>query len=259
MHTSLWFTDYNKEYHSEEQIFYTPDELPILKELQDLYPQIRSELQLIWDEGNPERTKFYGDYSSYDDKQDPPGSLSRIVFKVWSLYNRKVRKVFPTLYSFAKRHPEVTSCSMNKIIPGTILKNHYGETNGILRIHLGLKIPGDKPPLCGMEVKGEKVFWEDGKAFGFLDAHPHYVWNNSNSERYIIIVDILQPQFYSRKNFICARIIVGQLFFSTAVRFLNEKQLKKVPAWLLNGIAYLLFIPIMLAVSVNNRLGIIKI
>lgn len=259
MSHSLWFTDYNKAYISDEKVFYSTDELPLARELEQLYPQIAAELKVLWE--NPdtdERNKHYGNYDAYDDKQYPSGALSRVVFKVWGLFNRRARKPFPTLYRFARTHPDITSCSMNKIIPGTILKHHYGETNAIIRIHMGLKLPKDRMS-CGMEVKGEKVFWEEGRAFGFLDAHPHHVWNETDEERYIVIVDVIRPEFRNRKYFICARIIVGQLFFTVATRLFRPQTLRKIPAYLIHGITYILLLPILVAMKLNNTLGVVRI
>ena len=62
---------------------------------------------------------------------------------------------------------------------------HIGDIN-LQKIHLGLKIPqGD----VKFKVNGVIKNWEDGKCFKFDDSNPHMAWNNSNSNRVVLIVD----------------------------------------------------------------------
>ena len=59
-----------------------------------------------------------------------------------------------------------------------------------LRIHLGLKIPQKG---CGMEISGTQVNWTEGCVIIFDDSFEHWVWNNSEEERMIFILDIPHP------------------------------------------------------------------
>jgi len=255
----LWFTDYNKGYDTNEQVYYTTQELRVAKELEELFPQIRDEMKIVWESTDEEeRNKYFGAYAPFDDKQEPAGALAKIAFKVWGVYNNKMKNTFPTLFSLVKKYPEITSCTVHRVLPEIVLKHHWGETNSIIRIHLGLKVPKDTIPksLCGIEIKGETVYWEDGEVFGFLDAHPHHCWNKSKEERYIVLIDVLRPQFLKRKRWICARIIVGITYFSIVTRFLSEERLQKTPGWMLDAITAVLFLPITIGTFISNKLGL---
>ena len=59
-----------------------------------------------------------------------------------------------------------------------------------LRIHLGLKIPQKG---CEMEISGTKVNWTEGGVIVFDDSFEHWVWNDSEEERMIFILDIPHP------------------------------------------------------------------
>ena len=43
-----------------------------------------------------------------------------------------------------------------------------------------------------MEISGAKVNWTEGGVIIFDDSFEHWVWNNSEEERVIFILDILQ-------------------------------------------------------------------
>ena len=59
-----------------------------------------------------------------------------------------------------------------------------------LRLHLGLKIPKKG---CGMEVGGTQVNWAEGEVLIFDDSFEHWVWNDSEEERMIFILDVPHP------------------------------------------------------------------
>ena len=129
--------------------------------------------------------------------------------------------------------PDISSCFLTKTSPQSIIRNHCGETNAHFRVHLGLYVPDVDSGTCGMEVKGHTIGWQNGKTFVFLDAHSHHVWNNSNEERYVLIVDLIRPEFFSKKKFICTRVIISQLYFySTSL--IGAKWLYKIPAGVLD-------------------------
>jgi beta-hydroxylase len=69
---------------------------------------------------------------------------------------------------------------------------HTGPYAGVLRYHLGLKIP--KPETqCGINVGGDDAFWEEGKSLIFDDSHMHHAWNRSDEERVVLFVDFARP------------------------------------------------------------------
>ena len=59
-----------------------------------------------------------------------------------------------------------------------------------LRIHLGLKIPRKE---CGIEIGGNQLSWSEGEVLIIDDSFEHFVWNDSQEERTIFILDIPHP------------------------------------------------------------------
>jgi len=88
--------------------------------------------------------------------------------------------------------PGMTTAFFSILTPGTRLSPHRGPYNGVLRYHLALKVPRT-PELCGLRVKDEARYWEEGKSLVFDDAYDHEAWNNSEEVRIVLFVDFLRP------------------------------------------------------------------
>jgi len=73
--------------------------------------------------------------------------------------------------------------------PGTHLPPHTGVSNIRSVVHLPLIVP-DK---CGFRVGGETREWRVGEAFVFDDTIEHEAWNDSDTIRAILIVDVWNP------------------------------------------------------------------
>lgn len=255
---ALWFSTYYGRYGGNEQPFYAVKDVPVAQALEKNYPQIREELKMLWDEKNEAVMGQLGDYQAFDDKQFPPNSWQKIVFKVWGLRNEEVCKRFPFTAALIDQFPNLTSCFVTKLKGHAIIKSHCGETNAHYRVHLGLHVPDCSIEQCGMEVANEKTGWANGKVFVFLDARYHHVWNNTDQDRYVLIVDILRPDFVERRNFVSSRVIVNQIFMLFA-KAVNIKFIYGAPNWVLNSFAYLLHYPILLATKAHNRFGLVKL
>ena len=82
--------------------------------------------------------------------------------------------------------------------PGAWLKPHFGMTNGQLKWHLGLRIPGDD---CAMiRVSNETRAWRQGELLFFDDSFDHEVWNRCNGERVVFQVVFVHPELAGREG-----------------------------------------------------------
>ncbi len=78
------------------------------------------------------------------------------------------------------------------LAPGYHIPHHRGVTKGILRYHLGLIIPKDYEK-CRIRIADEVRPWRPGKGFVIDDTFDHEVWNDTDEERVILIVDFDRP------------------------------------------------------------------
>ncbi len=74
---------------------------------------------------------------------------------------------------------------------GKSVPAHCGPYRGYLRYHLGLVVPEHNPP--SIRIKDQHYTWEEGKSILFDDSWQHEVYNQSESDRVVLIVDIRRP------------------------------------------------------------------
>ena len=69
-------------------------------------------------------------------------------------------------------------------------------TKGMLTYHLALKVPAEREK-CRMTIEGEDTLhvlpWVEGQSFVFDDMFNHEVWNETDEDRYILLIQIRRP------------------------------------------------------------------
>jgi len=135
---------------------------------------------------------------------------------MWNFYHNM--KKFPATSSIIEKIPNCTYAVISVLAPYTSIKPHYGDTNGVLRVHLGLSIPGKYPDL-GIRVEGEDNCWENGQIICYPDIKKHEVWNNTPHTRYILVLDIVPQPLWKRKFEICKTTLGNQSYIFFYNRF----------------------------------------
>jgi aspartyl/asparaginyl beta-hydroxylase (cupin superfamily) len=87
--------------------------------------------------------------------------------------------------------PGLTTAMFSILPPRSHLPRHRGYYKGLLRYHLGLRIPA-VPGACRFEVGDHRVAWEEGKGFAFDNAYAHEAWNDSDEVRVILFLDVIR-------------------------------------------------------------------
>ena len=87
--------------------------------------------------------------------------------------------------------PGLRAALFSILMPGKSLPPHRGIYAGVLRCHLGVKVP--EPALCGIEVGGEQRAWQEGRRLVFDDTHLHQAWNRGSEPRVLLVADFDRP------------------------------------------------------------------
>jgi len=115
------------------------------------------------------------------------------------LYQRGIKNVencaaCPTASQIIDSHDTIKTLAgltyISRLGPHTRISAHSGPTNVRVRCHLGLSIPVDG---CGLRIADTDYSWTQDKCIVFDDSFIHEVWNNSDSERLVLIVDLWHP------------------------------------------------------------------
>jgi ornithine lipid ester-linked acyl 2-hydroxylase len=88
--------------------------------------------------------------------------------------------------------PGMTTAFFSILGPRKRLPPHRGPYRGVLRYHLGLKIP-EPAGACGIRVGGEVRHWEEGGSLVFDDVYEHEAWNDTDEDRVVLFVDFVRP------------------------------------------------------------------
>jgi len=200
--TPIWYGMSRVPYTGDEPAFFNAGNFEWAKYIEANYATIRAELSRLVDDNTGVVLKPY-----FEDKlQYPPANWKTESFCYWGKKNHRMCRIFPKTYGILKKVPGLVSASVNLLEPGSKILPHFGDTNGIFRCHLGLKVPGGLPE-CAFKVEQESRAWEEGKLLIFLDAYTHEAQNLTNEKRYILLFDVIRPEFTRRKYSICTHVL----------------------------------------------------
>lgn len=139
---------------------------------------------------------------------EKPKSWKVRSLKVWGVEMYQIQKHFPETLKLLSNIQGVINVGFNLLEPNAVIKPHCGDTNAIVRCHLGLIIPKEDDS-CAIKVNGEIKNWQQGKVIGFTDAYEHEAWNKTEKQRVILLFDVLKPEYISIKNKISGVVLAS--------------------------------------------------
>ena len=102
----------------------------------------------------------------------------------------------PITAALIEKVPGLVTANFSVMEAGGHIPRHWGMTKGMLTYHLALKVPQEREK-CRMHIEeGETVHvmpWEEGHSFIFDDMFNHEVWNETDEDRYILLIQIKRP------------------------------------------------------------------
>jgi len=165
------------------QAWWDPATLPLARALEAAAPAIIAEFRPI------ERTAFVPE-------REPIARHGS--WDVYLLYDRGRRHdehcaQAPTAAAIIDAQRTVRSLAglayFSRLGPHTRVAPHAGPTNMRVRLHLGIDVPSN----CGIRAGDVSATWTTGKCLAFDDSFLHEVWNESDRERIVLVVDCWHP------------------------------------------------------------------
>ena len=114
----------------------------------------------------------------------------------------------PETTKLLEQIPGIQTAWFSILAPGYHIPAHRGVTKGILTCHLGLIIPKDAEK-CLIRVEEERLVWREGKTLVFCDGYDHEVWNDTDEERTILLIQFDRPMRWPGRVF--SKAFVGLL------------------------------------------------
>lgn len=98
----------------------------------------------------------------------------------------------PETTSMIEEIPGMITAFFSILKPGKHIPEHRGVFKGILRYHLGLKVPEPRKN-CWFRIDNRMTHWEEGKSILFDDTYRHEVKNETGETRVVLLIDIVRP------------------------------------------------------------------
>lgn len=105
--------------------------------------------------------------------------------------HRSAERLCPLTVRLVDGIPGIRAAMFSVLPPGAELSMHSDPLACSLRYHLGLDTP--ESPDCYINVDGHCVSWRNGQDFVFDETYPHFVKNNTDAYRVILMCDVERP------------------------------------------------------------------
>jgi aspartyl/asparaginyl beta-hydroxylase (cupin superfamily) len=199
-------------YRGRAPYFYDVETFPWARRVRERWQEIRAEFEENGRRGRDGVVAVFNPAGAAI-----PGWRS-VNFQTYLWRYHRAWRTFPVTVGVLEAVPDLTSAFINVLEPQARIPPHQGDSQAIIRFHLGLDVPdGD----CAIRVGGETRRCANGKLLAFSDAHEHSSWNATGENRVVMVFDVLRPEYRSQRQMICANVLSA-----TAVLWL-EKHLRQ--------------------------------
>lgn len=240
----LWFSLLHKRpYMGTEQSFPDVSDLKGIKQLERYSNVVFSEL-------NNYLHKHTLESQFNTTMVERPKTWKVRSLRVWGVEMYDIQKYFPESMKLIDEIDDVIGISFNILESDAVIKPHCGDTNAVIRCHLGLSIPYENNS-CAIKVNNEVKHWQQGKILGFTDAYDHEAWNKTDKKRIILLFDILKPEYLSKKNKICG-VVISSLYIQQIANLIPKLYI--VNPILLYPVTYPLSFIMRIMIPIRNRI-----
>lgn len=169
---------------------YDPKLFPWIGALEARWPEIRAEVDAVLarQDGIPPLAEISPDHR----RIAPPGKWKSFFLIGYGYRNEENCARCPRTAAAVSNVPGLNSAFFSILAPGAHIPRHRGVTKAILTAHLGLVVPA-KREACRMQVDAEMLTWEEGKVLVFDDTYHHEVWNDTDDQRVILLIQFRRP------------------------------------------------------------------
>ncbi len=134
-------------------------------------------------------------------------------------------RLCPQTLAVLRQIPQIRGAMFSMLPPHSELTIHSDPLACSLRYHFGLQVPGT--PDCFINVDGEARHWQDNDALIFDETYPHFVRNDTDQPRLILMCDIERPMYWPGR---CFNWLYSQLVKATVVPNTCEDKVGKASA-----------------------------
>jgi beta-hydroxylase len=158
---------------------------PALAELSKSHDKIKTELQFLLSH----RESIPALHEVHPRDLYVPGRAWRtFLLKIYGNEIERNIAAVPDTMAAINRIPGVHSALFSILHGFAEIEPHRGSAAGIIRFHYPLIVP-DEPEKCWIEIGGYHFHWEEGVPLVFDDTREHWVKNQTDQTRVVLIID----------------------------------------------------------------------
>jgi beta-hydroxylase len=204
-----------------DHTFFDKSLFPWVAGLEANWEDISKELEVVM--GNTDAIPSFQDVSAEQKELTVDDKWKTFFFYFYGHKREENCRRCPRTIELLKTIPGMKTAFFSILSPNKHIPAHRGPYNGVLRLHIGLRIPQNRMN-CKIRVGNDFGYWEQGKALIFDDSYEHEVWNDTDETRVVLFVDFLRPlpQPADRLNQFYIKHIAASRFIQDAVGNLDK-------------------------------------
>jgi beta-hydroxylase len=110
------------------------------------------------------------------------------MLKIWGHEIHENTAAVPDIIAAINRIPGVHTALISILHGRAEIEPHRGSAAGVIRFHYPLIVPKE-PEKCWIEIGGHHFFWQEGVPLVFDDTREHWVKNETDETRVVLIID----------------------------------------------------------------------
>ncbi len=181
--------------------FVPESQLPSLAVLRENWETIRDEGLALLGGGAFDAARTKGSPASYDVgfRTFYKQGWSRYYLRWYGYTHASAKASCPRTLALLEGLGDVKAAMFSVLPPRSVLNIHADPMACSLRYHLGLATPNADD--CFINVDGEVRSWRDGQGFVFDETFMHFVRNDTDEPRLILMCDVTRPMNWFGRTF----------------------------------------------------------
>lgn len=198
-----------------DAIFFSKEQFPWAETLEANWQVIRQELDQVMSYVNV--LPNFQDISTRQSNITNDNDWKTYFFYAFGYKAEKNCQRCPETTQLLETIPGLKVAFFSILAPHKHIPEHCGKYKGVIRYHLGLKVPQPKEQ-CRIRIGDQIAYWEEGKSLIFDDTFPHEVWNETEDYRAVLFLDIDRPLYFpmSLVNWTVAQLIAASSVVQSA-------------------------------------------
>ena len=173
-----------------ESIFFSKEQFPWVDMLEANWKVIREELDEVMEYADA--LPNFQDISPRQSRIANDNLWKTFFFCAFGFKSKKNCDRCPETAKLLEKIPGLKVAFFSILAPGKHIPEHCGKHKGLIRYHLGLKVPEPRSA-CRIRIADQIAYWEEGKSLLFDDTYYHEVWNDTDGYRVVLFLDIARP------------------------------------------------------------------